>query len=88
MASRLMISMENAVAAFVTYAMSLIAALSWNTAVQHYLGNHETTWGRWAYALSTTLAALLVLVLVMHYHEDSAGQRANTGAPTVNNREA
>lgn len=84
MAQRLTISIENAVAAFVTYALSLMAAFSWNNAVQDYI--EHSKWKKWVYAIGMTVLALIVLSLIMHYHEDETGARANTAPPQTTNR--
>ena len=84
MAQSLTLSIENAVAAFVTYALSLMAAFSWNTAVQDYIKRSQ--WKRWVYAISITIVALVVLTLIMHYHEDETGARANTAPPQTSAR--
>lgn len=68
-AKKFSIAFENAVVAFVTYALALIAALSWNNAVQDEIQKHEGWWKRWVYAIGITVLALAIITTIMLYHD-------------------
>lgn len=79
MAVKFTIALENAVAAFFTYTLSLVAALSWNTAIQDALGKHDN-WKRFTYAACITVFALLLITVVMLYHNtDEDDGRVDVG---------
>lgn len=64
-----MVALEHAAVAFVTYTLSLIAALSWNVAVQDEIKRHDRPWKRWVYAIGITLLAITVITLIVVFHD-------------------
>lgn len=63
------LSMENAAVAFATYALSLIAAFSWNQAVQDALKD-DKPWKKWAFAAVITVCALIIITIIVMFHDD------------------
>jgi hypothetical protein len=65
------LALENAAVAFVTYALSLISALSWNNAVQDFISAHKGAWWkRWAYAIGITVMSLVIITIIIVFHDD------------------
>lgn len=64
-------ALEHASATFAVYALSLISAFSWNSAVQDFMKHHQKyPWQRWVYAAGVTLLALVVITLILVFHDD------------------
>jgi amino acid permease len=61
------ISLEKASVAFSVYVFSLMAAFSWNNAVQSVIQTHENKWARWVYALGITIFAIIIITLAFHF---------------------
>lgn len=63
-------SLKVATVAFITYVLSLMAAMSWNGAVQDYITSHNSKWIRWVLALVITVVSLMIIALIVAYVDD------------------
>lgn len=73
-------SLADSSVAFTVYVLSMIAALSWNNAVQNHIKTHEKWWARWLWAFGMTVFALVVITIIMVYrnNDDSGNGQART----------
>lgn len=56
-------AIADASTAFSIYALSLVAAFSWNNAVQHAIGQGDN-WKRWLYATCITIFAVFLITII------------------------
>jgi hypothetical protein len=84
MTAKFELALENAAVAFVTYALSLISALSWNNAVQDFIASHKGGWWkRWAYAIGITILSLIIITVIIMFHDDDNRDSDDTRPSTL-----
>lgn len=73
-------SLQLATVSFITYVLSLMAALAWTGAVNDYIMSHNNKWIRWVFALGISVFALVVIAVIVVFMDDDSDEKRKATA--------